>query len=77
MPAPAEDMRAHAYDVLIQSMEHTQRILIAAAEEKRRYEVALRTIIDRADTDKPDADKVRDIRRIAEIALGLTPQSPT
>lgn len=62
--------RAKAYDILVQSLEHNQQVLIKAVEDRQRYEAALRAIIARADTDKPGTSKVQDMRRMAAEALG-------
>lgn len=68
--------RAKAYDVLVQSLEHNQQVLIKAVEDRQRYERALRAIIARADDNSIEANgslgtsKVQDMRRLAAVALG-------
>lgn len=62
--------RAKAYDVLVQSLEHNQRVLIKAAEDRQRYERALRAIIARADDSPLITAKEHDMRRIAVEAVG-------
>lgn len=63
------DERAQAHEVFVQSVEHTQRVLIRTAEERQRYERALRAMASVADGDRTDAEKVREMRYMAIIPL--------